>query len=411
MSLTNKNILLGITGSIAAYKSAELVSRLRKAGANVRVVMTKNAQQFITATTMQTLSNNPVRTDMFAGGQSLNFKFSKSLEAQNSSIDPLEHIELARWADAIIIAPASANFIAHLAHGLADNLLLTLCLATKAKIAIAPAMNCEMWQNKITQKNISQLKKYEIEFLGPASGLQACGETGLGRMLEPEEILLKFDLLFNNDKLSGKKILITAGPTYEPIDPIKFIGNYSSGKMGFALARAAIKAGATVTLVNGPTSLTTPNNVKQIKVKTAQQMYAAVMQEINAADIFISTAAVADYQPSEIAMQKLKKTNDKLILKLKPTHDILASISNLPNHPLTIGFAAETENVVKNAREKLINKKLDMIVANQVGEGIGFGEDKIAATICKKNGDEIELPLNDKYQIAAQIINAISDLS
>jgi len=394
MYLTDKNILLGITGSIAAYKSAELVNRLRKAGANVRAVMTKNAQQFITATTMQTLSNNPVRTDMFTNDNSL------------------EHIELARWADAVIVAPASANFIAHLAHGLADNLLLTLCLATKAKIAVAPAMNCEMWQNKITQENISQLKKHNIKLFGPVSGLQACGETGLGRMLEPEEILLKINQLFiTNKKLADKKILITAGPTHEPIDPVRFIGNYSSGKMGFALAQAAIEAGATVTLVNGPTSLTTPNNVKQIKIKTAQQMHTAVMEKINDADIFISTAAVADYQSSEIATQKLKKTNDKLTLELNPTPDILASISNLPNPPLTIGFAAETENVVKNARKKLINKKLDMIVANQVGERIGFGEDKIAATICKKNGDEIELPLNDKYQIAAQIINAISDLN
>ncbi|MGD9152955.1 MAG: bifunctional phosphopantothenoylcysteine decarboxylase/phosphopantothenate--cysteine ligase CoaBC [Gammaproteobacteria bacterium] len=390
MELTKKNILLGITGSIAAYKSAELVSRLRKVGANVRVVMTKNSHQFITATTMLTLSGNPVRTDMFA--DDLN----------------LEHIELARWADVILVAPASANFIAHLAHGFANDLLTTICVATRAKIIVAPAMNVEMWKNKITQKNIGHLNQHNIEIFGPETGTQACGEVGVGRMIEPQAIMQKFNLLFPTKKMN-KKILITAGPTYEPIDPVRFIGNHSSGKMGFALAKAAINLGTEVTLIAGPTNLPTPKSVKRINITTAQEMHDAVMQNINNVDIFISVAAVSDYRPANPQKNKIKKSQQTLNINLEATPDILATVTNMPNPPFTIGFAAETENVIENTRKKLRDKKPDVIIANQVGNNIGFNADKIAVTICKKNGKIIKLPLQSKTDAAKQILTHLID--
>lgn len=388
MHLTNKNIVLGITGSIAAYKSAEIVSRLRKIGANVRVVMTKNAQQFITKTTMQTLSGNPVRTDMFDHEHNL------------------EHIELARWANLIVVAPASANFIAHLAHGFANDLLSTLCVATQAKIIVSPAMNVEMWKNKITQKNIQRLKNFGIEIFGPETGLQACGEVGTGRMLEPREIIQQLNNLFPAKKID-KKILITAGPTYEPIDPVRFIGNYSSGKMGFALATAAINAGACVTLITGPTNLSTPHQAKCINVTTSQEMHDAVINNIDNADVFISVAAVSDYRLSNPEKNKIKKDKKNLMFNLEPTKDILSTVTNIPNPPFTIGFAAETENVIENARKKLRDKKLDVIIANQVGNDAGFNADEIAVSICKKNGDIIKLPLQNKSHIAQKILSNI----
>jgi phosphopantothenoylcysteine decarboxylase/phosphopantothenate--cysteine ligase len=390
MEFTKKNILLGITGSIAAYKSAELGSRERKLGANVRVVMTKNAHQFITATTMQTLSGNPVRTDMFTDDCNL------------------EHIELARWADVILVAPASANFIAHLAHGFANNLLTTLCVATRAKIIVAPAMNIEMWKNKITQENIRHLNQHNIEIFGPETGIQACGEVGVGRMIEPKEIMQKLDLLFATKK-TNKKILITAGPTYEPIDPVRFIGNHSSGKMGFALAEAATDVSTSVTLITGPTNLSTSKSIKRINVTTAQEMHDAVMQNINNVGIFISVAAVSDYRPTNPQKYKIKKNKQNLNINLEATPDILATVTNMPNPPFTIGFAAETENVIENARKKLRDKKPDVMIANQVGNNIGFNADKIAVTICKKNGKMIELPLQNKVDAAKQILTYLID--
>jgi len=388
MPLTNKNILLGITGSIAAYKSAELVSRLRKAGANVRAVMTNNAQQFITKTTMQTLSGNSVRTDMFDHDYNL------------------EHIELARWANLIVVAPASANFIAHLAHGFANDLLSTLCVATQAKIIVSPAMNVEMWKNKITQQNIKRLQELKVEIFGPETGVQACGEIGTGRMLEPYKIIQQLNDLFSANKIN-KKFLITAGPTYESIDPVRFIGNHSSGKMGFALAEAAINIGAEVTLIAGPTNLSAPDKIKCINVTTSQEMHDAVIKNVDDADVFISVAAVSDYRPSISQKNKIKKNKQNLIINLEATPDILATITKTSKPPFTIGFAAETENVIENARKKLIGKKLDAIIATQVGNNAGFNKDDIAVSICKKNGDIIELPLQNKSNAAQQILGNI----
>ncbi len=389
MNLENKRILVGITGSIAAYKSAELVSMLRKMEAEIRVVMTKNAQQFITPVTMQTLSGNLVRTNMFE--------------------NTLEHIELARWANTIIVAPASANFIARLAHGLADDLLSALCLASTVKIAIAPAMNQVMWSNSVTQENIQKLKDRNILILGPVSGRQVCGEQGPGRMLEATEIIQQCFCPISNNCLANKNILITAGPTHEPIDPVRYLGNHSSGKMGYALAEAACDFGAKVTLISGPVYLSAPNNINHINVMTAQEMHQAVMEHIKQTDIFISAAAVSDYRPQKFCKQKIKKTSTNLNLDLTPNLDILSEVTKQPNAPITVGFAAETNDIITNAIEKLRAKNLDLIIANQVGPKLGFGEDQIAVVICVKNGETIEIPLADKKIVAQKIIETIKD--
>ena len=330
--MQNKNIILGITGGIAAYKSVELVRMLCTQGAKVRVIMTKNACEFITPLTMQTVSGHVVYTEMF----------SQHLKTN------LEHIALARFADAIIIAPASANFIAKLAHGLADDLLTTVCLATTVPIAIAPAMNKEMWGAAITQKNIATLKERGIFVFGPASGEQACGESGFGRMLESQQILELIPEIFAAQIFYGKKIVITAGPTREAIDPVRYISNYSSGKMGYALAEAAQEAGADVFLISGPTNLTTPTKVNRIDIQTAEEMRQVVMQEISNCDVFIAAAAVADYRPKNISLQKMKKHAATILLELQRNPDILAEVAALANRPFTIGFAAETESLVKN---------------------------------------------------------------
>lgn len=389
MNLENTKIIIGVTGSIAAFKSADLVSSLRKMGAEIRVVMTKNAQQFITPVTMQTLSGNAVRTDMFE--------------------NTLEHIELARWADVIIVAPASANFIARLAHGFANDLLSTLCLASTVKIAIAPAMNQEMWLNFITQENIQKLKDRNILILGPASGRQACGEEGPGRMLEVTEIIQKCFCPISNKFLANKNILITAGPTHEPIDPVRYIGNYSSGKMGYALAEAAHDAGANVTLISGPAYLSIPSNINHIKVTTALEMHQAVMNYIKQTDIFISAAAVADYRPQKFSKHKIKKTSANLNLDLIPNSDILSEVTKHPKPPITVGFAAETSNIAPNAIKKLRTKKLDMIIANKIGPKLGFGEDQITVTICDKTGKTTEIPLANKKVVAQKIIETITN--
>lgn len=358
--LTNKRILLGVTGGIAAYKSAELVRRLRDQGAEVCVVMTRGACEFITPLTMQALSGRAVHTELL----------------DQTAESGMSHIELARWGDVVLVAPASANFIARLAHGLADDLLSTLCLATTAPIVIAPAMNQQMWSNSATQENIATLGKREIKIVGPAEGAQACGEVGPGRMLEPEQLLQAAGQLFSTGLLAGLKMIVTAGPTHEAIDPVRYITNYSSGRMGYAVARAAAEAGANVTLVSGPVTIEPPYYVRHISVQTAEQMRDAVMSDITESDIFVAAAAVADYRCADVAVQKIKKKSDDLSLLLQKTPDILAEVARLPQAPFTVGFAAETENLLDNARLKLKNKNLDMIAANQVGEGLGFNVDE-----------------------------------
>jgi phosphopantothenoylcysteine decarboxylase / phosphopantothenate---cysteine ligase len=355
-NLTNKRILLGVTGGIAAYKSAELVRRLREHGAVVRVVMTRGACEFITPLTMQALSGLEVHTELM----------------DHAAESGMGHIELARWSDVVLVAPASANFIARLAHGMADDLLSTLCLATTAHVVIAPAMNQQMWGNIATQENISTLDQRKIKIIGPAEGSQACGEIGPGRMLEPEQLILEASQIFSTGLLDNLKIVVTAGPTREAIDPVRYISNHSSGRMGYAVARAAAEAGANVTLVSGPVTIEPPHQVHHISVDTADQMRDAVMSDIRTSDIFVAVAAVADYRCADIAEQKIKKKYNDLSLLLQKNPDILAEVASLPQAPFTVGFAAETESLLNNAQMKLQNKKLDMIAANQVGEGLGF---------------------------------------
>ena len=375
-NLTNKRILLGVTGGIAAYKSAELVRRLREQGAEVRVVMTRGACEFITPLTMQALSGREVHTELL------------DHVAESGQGGGMGHIELARWCDVVLVAPASANFIARLAHGLADDLLSTLCLATTAPLVIAPAMNQQMWGNIATQENIATLVQREIKIVGPAEGSQACGEIGPGRMLEPEQLMLEASQLFSTGLLADLKLVVTAGPTREAIDPVRYITNHSSGRMGYAVARAAAEAGANVTLVSGPVNIEPPHQVRHISVDTAEQMRDIVMSDIIESDIFVAAAAVADYRCADVAQQKIKKKAEDLSLLLQKNPDILAEVASLPRAPFTVGFAAETENLLDNARMKLQNKKLDMIAANQVGEGLGFNVDENELQIFWQAGDQ-----------------------
>lgn len=391
-SLTNKHILVGITGSIAAYKSADLVRRLREAGATVRVAMTQNAKRFITPLTMQAVSGNPVHDDLF------------DLQAEAA----MGHIELARWADVVLIAPASASFMARLTHGIADDLLTTLCLATKAPIAIAPAMNQVMWENTLTQKNLQALVNQGIHIFGPAEGSQACGEVGFGRMLEPAEILPKLASIFTHGTMQGLRVLITAGPTHEAIDPVRFITNGSSGKMGYALAAAAKAAGADVTLVSGPVAIQKPADVKTISVTSAAEMHDAVMQKIPECDIFFAVAAVGDYRSETISSQKIHKDNHAMQLHLVRNPDIVASVAALSKRPFIVGFAAETEEVVKSAKQKLQQKKMDMIIANQVGGAMGMGSDENEVTVIHSQ-HEITLPRASKQKLAQQLIAMIAE--
>ena len=378
VNLTNKRILLGVTGGIAAYKSAELVRRLREQGAEVRVVMTRGACEFITPLTMQALSGREVHTELL------------DHVAESGQGGGMGHIELARWCDVVLVAPASANFIARLAHGMADDLLSTLCLATTAPVVVAPAMNQQMWVNIATQENIATLGQREIKIAGPAEGEQACGEIGPGRMLEPEQLISETSQLFSTGILADLKIVVTAGPTREAIDPARYITNHSSGQMGYAVARAAAEAGANVTLVSGPVSIEPPRQVRHISVDTADQMHDAVMSDIITSDIFVAAAAVADYRCADIAEQKIKKKSEDLKLVLQKNPDILAEVASLPQGPFTVGFAAETENLLDNARIKLQNKKLDMIAANQVGEGLGFNADENELQVFWQAGDQVQ---------------------
>jgi len=357
----SKRIVLGITGGIAAYKAAELTRLLVKTGHAVQVIMTEAATHFVGTATLQALSGKPVLTRLWddAGGNGM------------------AHIDLSRAADVILIAPASANCIAKLAHGLADDLLSTLCLARNCPLAVAPAMNREMWDKPAMQRNLAQLRQDGIAVFGPDSGEQACGEFGMGRMLEAETLLIELDALFQPKRLAGKRVLVTAGPTYEPIDPVRGITNRSSGKMGYAVARAAWEAGAEVLLITGPTALTPPPNVRVIHVTTAQEMRDAVMREIKRSAIFISVAAVADYRVTQAAKQKIKKHDTAPMLMLTPNPDILAEVAALPKPPFCVGFAAETEKIIAHAKTKRAQKSIPLIVANRAQDALGQDESEL----------------------------------
>lgn len=388
-SLANKQILLGVTGGIAAYKSADLIRRLQDLGADVRVVMTPAAQEFITPLTLQALSGNPVHTHLL----------DPAAEAA------MGHIELARWADLVLVAPASADFIARLAQGKGDDLLTTLCLATAAVIALAPAMNQGMWRNAATQANLQQLLTRGVKVLGPVDGSQACGDVGPGRMLEPTNIAIAAATLFQSGSLAGRKVVITAGPTREAIDPVRYLSNYSSGKMGYALAQAAVEAGAQTILISGPTQLQTPERVTMLAVTSAEEMYQASMAQAQNCDLFIAAAAVADYRPASLAAQKIKKTaRDELTIHLIKNPDIVASVAALQPKPFTVGFAAESEDLVLHARTKLASKNLDLIIANNIAEqGIGFNSDDNAVTLIDHSG-ELMLSQRSKQQLARELI-------
>lgn len=393
MSSQPRKILLGVTGGIAAYKSPDLVRRLMEHGAEVQVVMSRGALQFVTALTFQAVSGKPVRDDLW----------------DESSEAAMGHIELARWADEIVIAPATADFIAKLTHGFAEDLLTTLCLATTAPITIAPAMNRQMWANPATQANIRILKERGVRVLGPASGEQACGEVGVGRMLEPTQIAAEvFTTRGAAGPLQGLKVVVTAGPTREKIDPVRFISNRSSGKMGYAVAEAAREAGAHVVLVSGPVQIPTPRGVERVDVESAEQMLSAVQSNVVGADIFIAAAAVSDYRCREIACEKIKKTSDTLDLALARAPDVLATVSRSESRPFLVGFAAETEHVERNALTKLINKNLDMIAANKVGDGLAFDKDDNALTVYWQDGKR-ELSLTSKAALARQLVELIAE--
>jgi phosphopantothenoylcysteine decarboxylase/phosphopantothenate--cysteine ligase len=388
-----KRILLGVSGGIAAYKAAELVRLLRKDGAEVRVAMTRAAAQFVTPLTFQALSGNPVHTDLL------------DAESENA----MDHISLARWADRMVIAPATANLIAKLSHGLADDLLTTLYLAATCPVYVAPAMNQAMWGKPVTQENVAALQRHGVRLIGPAQGEQACGETGFGRMSEPQAIC---NALLGDPaerSLQGMKVLISAGPTREPLDPVRYITNRSSGKMGYALAEAAREMGASVILVSGPTQLPPPAQVDLVRVETAAEMYAAVIARAEAADIYIGAAAVADYTPVEAQPEKIKKQGDTTTLVLSKTRDILAEVAALEKRPFTVGFAAETADLEAYALDKLARKNLDMIAANWVGQAEGgFDSDRNALEVFWKGGRKT-LAMTDKKCLADRLTALIAE--
>jgi phosphopantothenoylcysteine decarboxylase / phosphopantothenate---cysteine ligase len=393
-SLYNKRVLLGVSGGIAAYKSADLVRRLQDAGATVRVVMTPAACEFITPLTMQALSGNEVHTTLL----------DPKAEAG------MGHIELARWADVVLVAPATADLIAQLAHGEASTLLTSICLATPAPLAIAPAMNQGMWAKDSTSDNIALLKKRGCHLFGPAEGSQACGDIGLGRMLEPAELISLVADLFTSTALSGKKVVITAGPTREAIDPVRYLSNHSSGKMGYALAEAAAEAGAQTVLISGPTPLPCPERVRIVNVVSAQEMFDACMQEVSGCHLFIGSAAVADYRPVHVAEQKIKKHSDALVIELEKNPDIISAVAALEDRPITVGFAAETQDVAAYARDKLKRKNLDAIIANDVSRAdIGFNSDDNQVLLLTPDNTE-ELPLLRKTQLARILVDKLSHL-
>ena len=395
MTLAQKNILLGVTGGVAAYKSAILVRHLRNETANVQVVFTPSAHAFMTATTMQALSGHPVRDDLW------------DAEAEAA----MGHIELARWADLVLVAPATAHFMACLAQGLAPNLLTTLCLATDAPIVLAPAMNQAMWRDPATQRNAAILAGDGRRVIGPDDGDQACGDTGPGRMTEPEELLPAIRQILAPPRLQGRKVLVTAGPTEEALDPVRYLSNRSSGKQGYAIAQAAADAGAQTTLVSGPCNLPAPANVERMEVVSAQDMHDAVMARAAEQALVIGVAAVADYRPARPAEQKIKKGAEGATqIPLVENPDVIASVAALPNGPIVVGFAAETERPLEQARAKRRRKGLDAIVVNDVSNRqIGFNSSHNAANLIWRGG-EVELPQQSKASLAAALIRHLADL-
>ncbi len=387
--------MLGVTGGVAAYKSPELVRRLREKGADVQVVLTPGAARFVSPLTFQAVSGRRVRDDLWDEGA----------EAA------MGHIELARWADLVVVAPATANFMASLTVGLADGLLSTLCLASQAPVLLAPAMNQAMWQHASVQANRRALEQRGVRILGPAHGDQACGEDGPGRMLEPEEIVdsvFAEPVAIGSQALKGLRTVITAGPTREPIDPVRYITNRSSGKMGYALASAARRSGADVVLVSGPVAVPTPRGVRRVDVETAEEMHAEVHQHIGSADIFIGCAAISDYKPECAADQKIKRVGRTMSLQLVRSPDTLASVSALENRPFTVGFAAETQNVKKNARGKLVDKGVDMIAANRVGRDCGFDRETNSLMVLWEGGEAV-IDHAPKTVVATRLIELIAE--
>ena len=386
----SRRVLVGVTGGIAAYKSPELVRRLRQRGCDVRVILTDGGSAFITPLSLQAVSGHPVHRRL--------------LDAEAESTMP--HIELARWAEHIVVAPASAHCIARLATGQADDLLSTVLLATTARVSLAPAMNRQMWQHPATQENLKTVQARGVSIIGPGQGSQACGETGPGRMSEPDDIAAL--IAGPAPVLSGKRLLITAGPTFEAIDPVRGITNHSSGKMGYAVAQAGVDCGAEVCLISGPVSLTAADGVERIDVQSAQQMRDAVMARVAVADVFIGVAAVADYRPVTVAGQKLKKQADSMVIKLTKTPDILAAVAALEAPPFTVGFAAETENVLPNARKKRDAKRVDLMVANDVSPSSGtFAGDSNCITLITQQ-EQVALERGDKYSLALQLLQYVA---
>ena len=392
--LPNRRIVLGVAGGIAAYKAADLVRRLRDRNFEVRVVMTAAAREFVAPLTFQALSSNPVHCDLL----------DEQAEAG------MGHIELARWADLVLIAPATANVLARLAHGFADDLLTTLCLATTAPVVVAPAMNQQMWQAGATRANVLALLERGVAMLGPGEGDQACGEVGPGRMLEPDEIAARIAARFRGGALEGVEVLVTAGPTREALDPVRYLTNHSTGKMGYAVAVAAAEVGARVSLVSGPTALPAPPGVERIDVTSAEEMYTKVMARAARCDIFIAAAAVGDYRPARCAEQKIKKEDGPATLDLVRTPDIAAGVAAMDGGPFTVGFAAETESVQAHAQDKLERKGLDMIAANRVGlPDRGFASDRNALSVLWRDGGSRELGLAPKAELARSLIALVAE--
>jgi phosphopantothenoylcysteine decarboxylase/phosphopantothenate--cysteine ligase len=392
MTLKGKRILLGVTGGIAAYKTAELARLLVRADADVRVAMTEAATRFVTPLTLQALSGQPVWTDLW----------------DPRVPDGMGHIELSRDRELIVVAPATADFLAKAARGIADDLLSSLCLARRCPLALAPAMNVEMWENPATQRNVASLRGDDILLLGPAAGDQACGETGPGRMLEPAEILREIERLFAPRALAGRRVLVTAGPTEEPVDPVRVLTNVSSGKMGYAVARAAREAGAEVTLVSGPVSLATPRGVARIDVRTAQEMFEAVRKAVKSCDVFVSVAAVADYRVKNPSSQKIKKGNGKPVsIELEENPDILSWVASQPQPPFCVGFAAESEKLAQHAKEKRAKKNVPLMAANLAQQALGSDENLI--TLYDDRGEH-PLGRGPKLELARRLVEHVAGM-
>jgi phosphopantothenoylcysteine decarboxylase/phosphopantothenate--cysteine ligase len=389
--IQGRRVLLGVTGSIAAYKSPDIVRRLKDQGAEERVVLTASAEKLVSPTVFQAVSGEPVRGDIW----------DEQAEAA------MGHIELAKWADLILIAPATANLIAQLAAGSAENLLTTICLASEAPVTLAPSMNQAMWRDAATQANCDVLRKRNVMFIGPDDGEQACGDVGPGRMSEPANIVSRMARGGESGPFEGLRIMVSAGPTREAIDPVRFVSNRSSGKMGFALAKAAADAGAEVTLIAGPVSLPTPPRVERIDVETTQQMCDAALANIGDMDIYIGAAAISDYRPKQAAVQKIKKSADTFTLEMLKSPDLLATIAALENCPFTVGFAAETEKLEQHATDKLKRKKLNMIVANLVGEKLCFDADDNEVIVLWQDG-RLSLPKLSKQELARQLVDVVA---